>query len=415
MRRLGLLVLCDVVDRVGGTESYLSRVLPALARSGVEVTIVGRRVVQPHAFGPEATEISWGSDDEAARPAAARAVAKLVATLRPDVVMTSNVHDAAVIAAARTAPQLIVRVHDHRLFCPQGDRQFPHFPRLCTQAMSPGACIANAVVRGCCSGASAKTLRLVGARQALREVMLQADRFVVASKFVADLCAKNGVERERIVTIPPPFDGEEVSEAAPRPGRDRVLFAGRLVRDKGLASLIEALALLPPHERPALAVAGAPTRESLPMPAFAAARGVQLAMLGRLDPDELNAQIDAATLVAVPSLWPEPFGLMGIEAQARGRPVVAYDVGGISEWMGAAGVLVPRGDARALASAIRTTVDPLRWLEFSAAALRQAPRYRLERHVAPLVNVMLDGPAVRAFEVAPERAREASRVLFDPA
>ena len=66
----------------------------------------------------------------------------------------------------------------------------------------------------------------------------------------------------------------------------------------------------------------------------------------------MRAAYDAATLVAMPSLWGEPFGLVGIEAFARGRPVVAYDAGAISEWLCASsggGRVVPLGDEQALA------------------------------------------------------------------
>jgi len=383
-----MLVLCDSVDRVGGTESYLSRVLPAIARRGLDVRIAARRVVEPDAFGCVASQIGWGADGERSSEAAAAAVAELIRTWRPDVVVASNVYDAAVMRVARLAPYLLVRVHDHRLFCPQGDRQFPHTRALCTNAMRTSTCLGNALVRGCAAGASLKTLRLVRDRIALRDAALQADHFVTASHFMADLCALNGVAPERLSAVAPPHGNEIVAPAAPRPAIDRVLFAGRLVRDKGLRSLIEALAELPPDARPELAVAGEATRESQPLPDLAARRGVRLTMLGQLNSRELNAAIDASSLVAVPSLWPEPFGLVGIEAQARGRPVVAYDVGAISEWMGEAGILVPRGDEAALARAIATVLAPVRWNAFSAAALRQAAKYSIDTHVDSLLDVI---------------------------
>ena len=43
--------------------------------------------------------------------------------------------------------------------------------------------------------------------------------------------------------------------------------------------------------------------------------------------------IRSASIVAVPSLWPEPFGLIGLEAAVHGVPAVAFDVGGIREWL----------------------------------------------------------------------------------
>jgi glycosyltransferase involved in cell wall biosynthesis len=393
--RHNLLVLCDTVDRAGGTESYLSRVLPELGGRSITVRIGARRVVEPNAFGSPAREFAWGADDEPANPAIAGAVAAEIAAWGPAAVLTSNVHDAAVLAAARTARRLIVRVHDHRLFCPQGDRQFPHFKGHCANPMSTPTCLVNAALRGCGPGANARTLRLLRSRQALRHGVLAADNVVVSSRFMAHLCELNGVATQRIATLPPPIGGGVARTAAVRPARDRVLFAGRLVRDKGLASLIRAVARLAPESRPLLAAAGEPTRESQPFPKLAARLGVDLTMLGKLAPRELEAAIDASSLVAMPSLWPEPFGLSGIEAHARGRPVVAYDVGGIREWMGRGGLLVPRGDEAALARAIDDVVNPARWPAFSAAALSQATAYGVAQHADALIELIDGAPARR--------------------
>ena len=89
----------------------------------------------------------------------------------------------------------------------------------------------------------------------------------------------------------------------------------------------------------------------------------------------------------MPSLWPEPFGLVGIEAQARGRPAVAYNVGGVEDWICGAGIAVRRGDEAALAGAIRAILDETTWSTFSSAARARAEAYRLDTHVERLLHV----------------------------
>jgi glycosyltransferase involved in cell wall biosynthesis len=102
----------------------------------------------------------------------------------------------------------------------------------------------------------------------------------------------------------------------------------------------------------------------------------------------LRGAIDASTLVAVPSLWGEPFGLAGIEAFARGRPVAAYDSGAIGEWLDpAAGTLVARGDEAALAMAVERLCEPAVWRDCSNGALAAARRYALEPHVDAIARV----------------------------
>jgi glycosyltransferase involved in cell wall biosynthesis len=374
------------VGSEGGTESYLARVIPELARAGIAVTLRARRVIDAHAFGVVATPIAWSSDSEPPSAPAAAEVAALLEGLRPDLVLLSNVFDAGVMRAARAAARAFVRVHDHRLFCPHGDRVYPQFRAACSRPMGY-ACLVNAVVHGCVEGVHAGTLRRLRAREVLRDAVCDLDGVVVSSQFMAELCAINGVARERIVVAPPPVSDESLAlPPAPMPVERRLLFAGRLVRDKGLRSLVRALARIPASVRPLLDVAGAATAESRSVEVLAARLGVGLRLLGRLDPAGVLGAMDEARAVAMPSLWPEPFGLVGIEAFARGRPVVAYAAGGIPEWLGGGGIAVAPGDEAGLAGAVVEVLDEGRWKDLAGEGRRQATRYTPRAHVASLLQ-----------------------------
>ena len=80
---------------------------------------------------------------------------------------------------------------------------------------------------------------------------------------------------------------------------------------------------------------------------------------GWLGPEELAREFAQAAVVAVPSLWPEPFGLVGIEGFAAGRPAVGSATGGIPEWLEheVSGLTVPAGKARPLADALGQLLD----------------------------------------------------------
>ena len=371
----------------GGTESYWARVVPELQRSGVDVVVQARRVDESEAFGVRAQRVVWGNDDEPSVDSAAEVVRATVASHKPDVVLVSNVFDIGVIIAARAAPRMVVRLHDHRMFCPQGDRYFPHFHAACERPMGNG-CIVNAVARGCAAGLSTKTIRLLRAREALRDAIMMADAVVVSSQFMARTCVENGIDAERIAVIPPPWSPE--SAAFPHlslPKERRILFSGRLVPNKGLASLINAVSKITPELRPQIDVAGSPTREVPRLVALARRNRVSLNILGWLEGDQMNDAIDRARAVAVPSLSPEPFGLTGIEAFVRGRPVVAYASGGINEWLGRGGIAVPPGDENKLAAAIVEILDDSHWPLFARHAHRQAASYTASNHAAQLLEV----------------------------
>lgn len=65
--------------------------------------------------------------------------------------------------------------------------------------------------------------------------------------------------------------------------------------------------------------------------------------VGWVNPEQRSAYYRQASIVVVPSIWPEPFGLVGIEAMSYAKPVVAFKVGGIPEWLedGQTGFLIP--------------------------------------------------------------------------
>jgi glycosyltransferase involved in cell wall biosynthesis len=382
-------VLCDRSGDVGGAERYWETVVPALASRGITVRLLARDLPPSARFGDGVTTraIPWADEDGGVNLDAARAVAAELREYPPDVVVTASVFDAAVLDAVRAnARRWVARIHDHRFFCPTGDRVYPQFEAPCSAPMG-AACRGASIVRGCVHGPRASSFRRIAERESLRDRIVRADAVLVSSDHMRTTCIANGVPAERIEITPPALpDDAFAAIPAARPTAPTLLFASRLTPRKGLRSLLGALAKLPATERPALVVAGEGEPEERDARSQAEHDGVRVEWRGRLSAGELRAAIDASDAVAVPSLWPEPFGLVGIEAQARGRPAVAYEVGGIGDWISGAGITVRRGDESALASAIRAILDERTWNDFAAKARAHAETYRLDAHVERLMN-----------------------------
>ncbi|MGB2710955.1 MAG: glycosyltransferase family 4 protein, partial [Conexibacter sp.] len=137
--------------------------------------------------------------------------------------------------------------------------------------------------------------------------------------------------------------------AAPREPGDslRVAFVGQAVERKGLPVLLRAFEALREHIPVQLTVVGANREEVVPL--LLDERGV--VVLGRVDDAEKRRVLEAADVLCAPSLGGESFGMVLTEGFAAGTPVVASDIAGYRDVVrdGVDGLLVPRGDATALA------------------------------------------------------------------
>jgi glycosyltransferase involved in cell wall biosynthesis len=117
--------------------------------------------------------------------------------------------------------------------------------------------------------------------------------------------------------------------------------------------------------------------------------GVDADFTGWIGADRKRELMRQADLLAVPSLWPEPFGLAGLEAGCLGLPAVGYDVGGIREWLkpGESGELAA-GDpptVSGLAEAmVRALADPEHYRKLCLGAWATARKHSIESHLAAL-------------------------------
>jgi glycosyltransferase involved in cell wall biosynthesis len=137
-----------------------------------------------------------------------------------------------------------------------------------------------------------------------------------------------------------------------------VAFAGRLVREKGVGVLLRAFAKVVQNIPTArLVICGdGPERTSIERLAAVLNLTGSVSMLGFRPNEEVERLFREAWVVAVPSIWEEPFGHVVIEAMMNGIAVVASGSGGLGEIVrdGQTGFLVQPGDSDALAAALLT-------------------------------------------------------------
>jgi glycosyltransferase involved in cell wall biosynthesis len=364
-------------ERNGGAGSVVFGSADALRAAGHEVTVVAGA----GAAGGGVAVVAGAAEPQVG-DAVIHELVQVVAATAPDLIHVHDFSSDLVHERLRTVAPVVVDVHNH-VTCPSGNR---HFATGHECGRQPGpVCLVMMASGRCTHRLDPRPIGFEYRRAMQWRRILQQDAAVVAhSTFVADRVA---ADADVAVDVVPcfPTTGDEEPEAA---SGSTVLFVGRIARNKGLDVLLRA-------------AVDAPFEVEVVGDGWWRRRGERLAeqlgiaervrFVGWLAGDELAAAYRSAAVVAVPSRWPEPFGLVGIEAMAHGRAVVASRGGGIPEWLsdGVTGLLVPSGDHDAMRSAlIELLDDDGRRNEMGVAGWRAArERFSERRHVDALERV----------------------------
>ena len=251
-------------------------------------------------------------------------------------------------------PGRVVRmVHDHDLCCPRRHKYFAHNTHVCHHPAGWRCWLDLAFVerdRGSALGIRFKDL-FAHRREMQRNTHL--DRLLVGSRFMQEELLMNGFPADRVAILPPVVRMQP-AEQVPIAEDPHILFVGQLIRGKGVDLLLEALARLDcPFE--ATIAGDGNARAGLEEQARTLGLADKVRFLGWVPADQIGIVYTRARLLAVPARWPEPFGMIGLEAMRHGRPIVAFAVGGIPDWLqdGENGILVPERDVEAFAAALK--------------------------------------------------------------
>jgi len=352
---------------VGGAEQYVFETASLLTAEGVENTLLYDPLARfdPAFLKPfaRAYPLIKPSDQ--------------LPALRADVVYVHRVAGAERVRQIGEATDRAIRFfHDHRPLCLREHKYTTLGQNTCVRPIGAHcySCLGFLAKSG-----GAVTIRTLGPLRDELDESRKLAGVVVASQYLKKHLIAHGFDPGRI-HVAPLFSAPPPAILIPRDGK-RLVFVGQLVRGKGVDVLLEAMTLLPEYVR--LTVVGS-GRQELELQAQAEKLGLSSRVLfvgekRGLDRDRLVAS--AAALV-LPSRSPETFGLVGLEAFRVATPVVASNVGGISEWLreGEGGHLVPSGNPEKLAAALRLLVDAPAYARALGDRGRDAWRARFQPH-----------------------------------
>lgn len=235
-------------------------------------------------------------------------------------------------------------------FCPSGTKF--HFANQKACCHKPGfMCIPRMLYKRCSKDKNPSTLWMFYRRAKDSHMNdIQYSKMLVASEYVKKQALQAGYQPAQLEVLPyytsfPLAAAETNAESG-----DKIFMAtGRMLLEKGFDKLLNAAALL--KETPGWKIVfdghGAELN-NLKQQAHRLGLEKHAEFPGWLSPEKHEELYRKSYAVLVPSIWPEPFGLVGIEAMSYGKPVIAFQSGGIPDWLkeNENGYLVPAGDVR---------------------------------------------------------------------
>jgi len=357
-------------DTVGGMQVHTARLTEALDARGVGQTVVT-------AYRPGAERVQLVSVRSRVIRAGlpirrfrqlygVAAVPEIARTGRVDLVHVHLGEDIAIVplalwAASRARVPLVATVH-----CSLGHTLVGHDAR-------------SAVLRALGGPVQGSLLR-------------SADAVLVLSDRIADKLEASGVPASRVRVVPL---GIELDPDLPLPrpgsmdGRRSIVYAGRLVREKGVRELVAAFGTLTTPDVGLVIVGDGPDRATLEADARGLASGRRIRFIGAVPNTRVGAYLRHADLVVVPS-WYEERGRVLLEAMAVGTPVVATRTGGIPATVqdGLTGLLVPPRDPRRLSEAIDRVLGDQQLAASMAYVPRCVVAYTMPSYITgPVENV----------------------------
>jgi glycosyltransferase involved in cell wall biosynthesis len=378
VRQLGpVLLITPLWTRDGGVGTHVMMSAGALAARGHELHVLAARLDSD-------LRVPGVTLHEGARLLERDAPAELRLGSAPaagaGVVHLHQLHDPGLVAALRTAAPVLISEHGYGA-CTSGVHHFGPGEQ-CTRGHGPG-CIPNLLFRGCAHTRDPRWLPAAyGAATRASQALRGADVAISYSRTIDANLAANGVDSRKIVPL---FPTVQPLRGTPGGERRRVLFAGRIVPAKGVDVLLHAARTVDAE----FVICGEGwALDSMRRLAHRLGVEQRVRFERWLSPEDLARELAEASLLAMPSVWPEPFGLVGIEALASGRPVVASATGGILDWLedGVNGLAFAPGDAEELARALAALLDdaPRRASMGAAGERLVAERFTVEAHTLAL-------------------------------
>lgn len=391
---IGIMKILHMVNtyaEIGGIETYVIKLLPLLTSRGHENMVIYREEHPrtPAVAGQKIFHVPITADNANDN----RQIAALIERERPDVIYLHDTHDPALVMMVSQMVPTAGYVHIFYPVCPGLGKLHRRTDTVCERAFGLG-CVSHIYIDRCASAKRpSNVLNIMRQTQQHVRALHQLPRVIVASAYMRDLMIQNGIDANKVDVLPPHFIATRGFATPPQHNHSNtnIMFAGRLEYEKGVPYLLRAVQQL--RGSFTLTVAGSGSRQAEYV-RLAHKLGIANSVQFKhwIPSAELDSYYRNSAVTVMPTIMPEPFGKVGVEAMANGCPVVAFNVGGIPDWLKDAhnGYLVPPKDSRQLAHKIQRLLDdaPLSNELGSNGRRFVEENYSANKHIEALIRML---------------------------
>jgi glycosyltransferase involved in cell wall biosynthesis len=290
-------------------------------------------------------------------------------------------------------------MHEPRIVCPGHGKFWRESETICNKPYGLH-CVYHAYKEGCCNR---HPKRLVAAmRNVAFETSVGKNNYkaiIVMSEYMKEEALKVGYLESQLVLNPcftPIVRNDELINTSDASTKS-ILYVGRLSKTKGVHYLIEAAkTILVSHTNIQIDIVGSGHDEVFFKSLIPEYLSNYFVFHGWKNQEEVNQLMHKAYILVFPSIYPEAFGISGIEAMMRAKPVIGFDVGGVSTWLkeGVTGFLVAAKNTNQLIEKIDILIrNKALYQKISVGGRKAARRYFCEeKHISKLKQVYQNAP-----------------------
>lgn len=373
-----ILMINEKYSSEGGSEYYLWAVVEGLRKRGHEVFVI----YDEKKFAESSQNLFYVPFLNT------KAVLEIVYKVQPNVINLQNVFNNDLYRFLPNLFPTVRFVHDHRTYSPGSSSMHFRSNTICEEPLSWSHQILYAYLEKCMSRNPFKIVALIKKRKELLQLQNNLKKVMVNSNYVLGRLEQNGVKKDLLEVVPLFADLPDSKRKIVKPERAVILYCGRLFIEKGVEYAIKAMKKV---EAELWILGTGWDEERLKNITKEEGLADKVKFFGWVNYEDLSSYYRVCDFLVMPSIWPEPFGLSGIQAMRMGKSVVAFNVGGIKDWLkdGQVGYLVERSNQSKLEEKMNLLVKDKNLAKKlgEQARIWVEEKFTLEKHLVRLEEI----------------------------